>query len=76
MRIVTKPEDYTFRKGHLIGLALQTEILEWNIPKPDPTCTAAACTSVRIDWELGKTRVVLPVVDAPGDPAALFDPNP
>jgi len=72
MRIVAKPQDYTFRKGHLIGLALQTEILEWNVPKFDPTCTALACASVRIDWELGKTRVVLPVVDAPGDPAGLF----
>jgi len=76
MRIVAKPQDYTFRKGHLIGLALQTEILEWNLPKPDPTCTTAACTSVRIDWELGKTRVVLPIVDAPADPAALFGPGP
>jgi X-Pro dipeptidyl-peptidase len=74
MRIVAKPQDYTFRKGHLIGLALQTEILEWNLPKPDPGCTTAACTTVRIDWEQGKTRVVLPVVDAPADPAALFGP--
>jgi hypothetical protein len=31
---------------------------------------------VRIDWELGKTRVVLPVVDAPADPAALFGAAP
>jgi predicted acyl esterase len=76
MRIVAKPQDYTFRKGHLIGLAIQTEILEWNLPKPDPSCTTAACTSVRIDWELGKTRVVLPVVGAPADPAALFGPGP
>lgn len=72
MRIVAKPQDYTFRKGHLIGLVVQTEILEWNLPKPDPGCTTAACFSVRIDWEVGKTRVVLPVVDAPADPAKLF----
>jgi hypothetical protein len=73
MRIVAKPQDYTFRKGHLIGLVLRTEILEWNLPKPDPTCISAACATVRIDWELGKTRLVLPVVGAPADPATLFD---
>jgi predicted acyl esterase len=72
MRIVAKPQDYTFRSGHLIGLVIQTEILEWNLPKFDPSCTAPGCASVRIDWELGKTRLVLPVVDAPADPAALF----
>jgi X-Pro dipeptidyl-peptidase len=72
MRIVAKPQDYTFRKGHLIGLVIQTEILEWNLPKPYSGCTSAACASVRIDWELGKTRVVLPVVGAPADPGKLF----
>jgi X-Pro dipeptidyl-peptidase len=72
-RIVAKPQDYTFRKGHLVGLAVQTEILEWNLPKFDPSCTTPACSTVRVDWELGKTRVVLPVVDAPTDPATLFD---
>jgi X-Pro dipeptidyl-peptidase len=75
MRIVAKPQDYTFRRGHLIGLAIQTEVLEWNLPKPYAACTTAACASVRIDWELGKTRLVLPVVDAPADPASLFGPR-
>jgi X-Pro dipeptidyl-peptidase len=75
MRIVAKPQDYTFRRGHLIGLAIQTEIVEWNLPKPYPGCTTVACASVRIDWELGRTRLVLPVVDAPADPATLFGPG-
>ena len=49
------------------------DALEWNLPKPDPTCTTAACATVRIDWELGKTRLVLPVVGAPAGAATLFD---
>jgi X-Pro dipeptidyl-peptidase len=72
MGIVAKPQDYTFRQGHLIGLAIQTEIVDWNLPKFDPSCMAPACATVRIDWELGKTRVVLPVVDAPSEPGTLF----
>jgi X-Pro dipeptidyl-peptidase len=72
MRIVEKPQDYTFRMGHLIGLVVQTEIDEWSVPKPYAGCTSADCATVRVDWEEGKTRVVLPVVSAPADPAALF----
>ncbi len=73
MRVVEKPQDYTFRKGHLIGLVVQTEIDEWSLPKAYAECSSADCATVRVDWEQGKTRVVLPVVDAPTDPAALFD---
>ena len=77
MTVVTKPQDYTFKKGHIIGLNIQTEINEWSIPKPYPGCENpnAACAIVRVNWEKGKTRLVLPVVGAPRNPLALFDQN-
>jgi X-Pro dipeptidyl-peptidase len=62
--IVEKPQDYVFKKGHQIGLNIQTEILEWSLPKPYPGCDAAdrSCVWLQIDWAKGKTKVVLPVV--------------
>jgi X-Pro dipeptidyl-peptidase len=73
MTVVEKPQDYTFRTGHLVGLVVQTEITEWNLPKPYPECTNVICSTVRIDWWDGQTRVILPVVGAPTDPRDLFD---
>lgn len=75
MTIVEKPQDYTFRAGHLIGLNVQTEILEWSLPKAYPDCASVACSTVRIDWEAGRTTVTLPVVNAPANPAVLFAPG-
>jgi X-Pro dipeptidyl-peptidase len=75
LTVVEKPQDYTFRAGHLIGLNVQTEIADWSLPKPYPECANLLCSTVRIDWEEGRTRVVLPVVDAPADAEALFAPN-
>lgn len=72
MTIVEKPQDYTFRKGHLIGLSVQTEIAEWNVPKPYPGCTSIVCSTVRIDWSAGQTTVTLPVVGAPRRAGELF----
>jgi predicted acyl esterase len=71
--IVEKPQDYTFKQGHFIGLNVQTEIDDWSLPKPYPDCVSPTCTTVRINWEGGETSVVLPVVDAPKNPAALFE---
>jgi X-Pro dipeptidyl-peptidase len=71
--VVTKPTDYTFKAGHLIGLQVQTEIAEWSVPKPaDPSCTSPTCNVVRIDWEGGQTRVVLPIVGSVSKPSKLF----
>jgi X-Pro dipeptidyl-peptidase len=71
--VVEKPTDYTFKAGHLIGLQVQTEILEWSVPKPvDPNCTSPTCNVVRIDWEDGRTRVILPVVGAGVNSKTLF----
>jgi predicted acyl esterase len=75
MTVVEKPQDYTFAKGHLIGLNVQTEILEWSLPKPYPECTGVPCSTVRIDWEAGQTRVTLPVVGAPANARDLFVPG-
>jgi X-Pro dipeptidyl-peptidase len=68
MTVVLKPQDYTFAKGHRIGLSIQTEIVEWNVPKPY-LCTTPGCPTIRIVWEGGKTRLILPVV---GPTTGLF----
>ncbi|HEX2196243.1 MAG TPA: CocE/NonD family hydrolase C-terminal non-catalytic domain-containing protein, partial [Actinomycetota bacterium] len=86
-KIVMKPQDYVFRKGHVIGLQIASEILEWHVPKPPPGCDSvdpgsfnpnnatpqAQCAFFRIDWDKSQTRLVLPVVNAPKDPMDLFD---
>jgi X-Pro dipeptidyl-peptidase len=81
MNIVLNPQDYTFKKGHHIGLMIATEINEWSMPKPypcppDPTTADAAavtsCANVRVLWEKGQTKLTLPLV-SPGNPDHLFD---
>lgn len=62
MTVVQKPQDYTFKKGHSIGLSIQTEIAEWATPKPYAGCDSAACNTVTLDWRSGRTKLVLPVV--------------
>lgn len=71
MSIRTKPQDYTFKKGHLIGVNIQTEINEWSIPKPYE-CDSDRCAFVNIDWRNARTRLVLPVVNAPRRVSRLF----
>ncbi len=71
VNVAAKPQDYVFKKGHYIGLNIQTEILEWALPKPFP-CATSECNQVGIDWMSGKTRVILPVVNAPRNPMDLF----
>lgn len=82
MTIVAKPQDYTFKAGHVIGLNIQTEINEWSLPKPYPGCEKAPepgasssedCANFYIDWKEAKTRLILPIVNAPKDPMDLFD---
>ena len=86
LTIVAKPQDYTFKAGHVVGLNIQTEINEWSLPKQYPGCdrapeppppagssTAEDCTNFYIDWKEAKTRLILPVVDAPRDLMDLFD---
>jgi hypothetical protein len=70
---VEKPQDYTFKTGHFIGLNVQTEINDWSLPKVYSACTSVVCNTVRVNWEKGETTVTLPVVNAPRTPAALFD---
>jgi predicted acyl esterase len=85
--VVMKPQDYVFRKGHVIGLQIATEILEWHVPKAPAPCEGidpanvdpnnptaqAGCAYFRIDWEDANTRLVLPVVGAPKNLMDLFD---
>ena len=78
MTVVTKPQDYTFKKGHYLGLQIATEINEWSIPKIYPCSSAAVpgqdgdCVFINVLWEEGKTRVILPVVKGPRDGGELF----
>lgn len=62
--VVEKPQDYVFKKGHSIGLNVQTEINEWSLPKAYPGCDSAdqSCAYLKVNWKKGKTRVVLPLV--------------
>jgi hypothetical protein len=78
--VVAKPQDYVFKKGHIIGLNIQTEIGEWSLPKLypcDPVLetdpTQPKCPFVWVEWTQAKTRLVLPIVDAPKKAMALFD---
>jgi X-Pro dipeptidyl-peptidase len=72
MTIVEKPTDYTFRKGHYIALNISTEINEWSIPKPYPNCGTPDCVNITINWQEGKTRVILPAVNMPRNAMSLF----
>ena len=82
MNIVLNPQDYTFKKGHHIGLMIATEINEWSMPKPypcqpdptaaDPSASLTSCANVRVLWEKGETKLTLPLVN-PGSPGSLFD---
>ncbi|MCA1705329.1 MAG: hypothetical protein LC808_19555, partial [Actinobacteria bacterium] len=62
--VVEKPQDYVFKKGHLIGLNVQTEINEWSLPKHYTGCDSSdtSCLYLTVHWKEGKTRVILPVV--------------
>ena len=71
MKIVAHPQDYTFQKGHQIGLLIATEINEWSLPKAYP-CTSVECVQVRVNWEDGDTKITLPLVN-PGNIDTLFD---
>jgi putative CocE/NonD family hydrolase len=79
------PTDWVIKKGDMIGINIQTEIDEWSIAKqtdatcstsaPDPTSLGGGCPYVSIDWQHAKTRVILPIVNAPKNPMDLFDFN-
>lgn len=63
--IVAKPQDYTFRKGHSIGINFQSEIVEWAKAKQYP-CASAECLRMVLDWKKGQVQVILPVVGGGG----------
>jgi len=73
--VVEHPQDYTFKKGHIIALNVATEINEWSLPKPYPGCESMteACAFFNVHWAEGKTRLILPIVNAPKNAMDLFD---
>jgi X-Pro dipeptidyl-peptidase len=77
LKLNEKPVDYTFPKGHHIGLQIATEINEWSIPKPyacaQAGADAQACQVLKVIWTQGNTKIVLPVVNGPKDVNELFD---
>ena len=73
MTVTAKPTDYVIHKGDYLGVNIQTEINEWSVPKANPTCVSTSCPFVNIDWVNGKTRIIVPIVNAPKDPMDLFD---
>lgn len=57
--VVAMPMDYTFRKGHRLGLVVQNETVEWTIAKPyEGAC--ATCSTYALQLGAG-TSVTLPV---------------
>ena len=74
------PIDYVIKKGHYLGLNIQTEIIEWMVPKPYPGCDAvpdpnneSGCTYVKINWQEGRTRLIVPIVNPPKNTASMFN---
>jgi X-Pro dipeptidyl-peptidase len=65
VQIATKPQDYTFKKGHSVGINFQSEIIEWAKSKAYP-CQSAECVRYILDWTKGDVQVILPVVGGGG----------
>ena len=70
LTIVTKPQDYVFRKGHAIGLLITDVHTEWVVPKPYDDPAGGQGATVTVDT-MGKTVLHLPVVGKV-DPRTLF----
>lgn len=71
LTVVTKPQDYTFRKGHAIGLLIMGEHTEWVVPKPYDDPAGGQGATVAVDTT-GRTVLHLPVVGTVKDPRTLF----
>jgi predicted acyl esterase len=52
-----KPTDYTFRKGHRLALVVQTDAVEWVLPRP---CTGGAPV-VEVLYGGGASALSLPL---------------
>ena len=59
--VTLKPMDYTFKRGHRIGLVVQGEQAEWVVPKPYDGTPCATCTGFTLQVGPG-TSLTLPVV--------------
>ena len=77
--VETHPIDYTIKAGHYLALNIQTEIIEWMLPKIYPGCDAVpdpqnedCCSYIKIFLDEARTRVILPVVNGPKDAGSLF----
>ena len=64
---IMKPQDYTFKAGHRIGVVLAGSNVMWT--RPD---VPALTTTVHHDGGATGTSLRLPIVNPPADTAALF----
>ncbi len=64
------PQDYTFKTGSRIGLLLQGSNTVWAVPG-SPGLISYAMGKVASVTDVG-TNLVLPIVNPPADPKALF----
>ena len=62
--VVMKPQDYTFKKGHRIGVLVMGSNVDWARPEGPQQLT--------VHHGAAGTTLILPVVNPPADPAALF----
>lgn len=69
-RVSFLPQDYTFKAGNRIGLILQGSNTVWALPG-NPGSISYAMGPVNNVTSTG-THLLLPIVSAPADPAALF----
>ena len=61
LTVVAKPQDYTFRAGHSIGLLIMAEQTEWVTPKAYDDPAGGQGATVTVDTN-GGTILTLPVV--------------
>jgi X-Pro dipeptidyl-peptidase len=70
-RVSFLPQDYTFKAGNRIGVILQGSNTVWAVPGNPGMMSYAMGGAVPGQDQVG-TSLILPLVNPPSDPAALF----
>jgi X-Pro dipeptidyl-peptidase len=70
-KVTFLPQDYTFEAGSRIGLILQASNTVWAVPGNPGMLSYSMGGSVPGQGQVG-TSLILPLVDPPSNPAALF----
>lgn len=72
-KVTFLPQDYTFKAGSRIGLILQGSNTVWAVPGNPGLLSYSMGGPVPGQGQVG-TSLILPLVNPPSDPAALFTP--